>query len=55
MSTLRLRRLAADYEKLQEFVRRHPRLKLVSTSGEHFEIEIPAFSLDLGDSKPTIN
>jgi ubiquitin-protein ligase len=34
MSTLRLRRLAADYEKLQEFVRRHPRLKLVSTSGE---------------------
>lgn len=28
---------------------------MVSTSGEHFEIEIPAFSLDLGDSKPTIN
>jgi ubiquitin-protein ligase len=34
MSTLRLRRLTADYEKLQEFVRRHPRLKLVSASGE---------------------
>src|SRR6516225_9951329 len=34
MSTLRLRRLAADYEKLREFVRRHPRLKLVSASGE---------------------
>jgi predicted Zn finger-like uncharacterized protein len=34
MSTLRLRRLTADYEKLQDFVRRHPRLKLVSASGE---------------------
>ena len=34
MSTLRLRRLTADYEKLQDFVRRHPRLKLVCASGE---------------------
>ena len=28
---------------------------MVSASGESFEIEIPAFSLDSGDSKPTIN
>jgi len=28
---------------------------MVSASGEHFEIEIPAFSLDSGDSKRTIN
>ena len=28
---------------------------MVSASGEHFEIEIPAFSLDSGNSKRTIN
>jgi ApaG protein len=28
---------------------------MVSASGEHFDIEIPAFSLDSGDTKPTIN
>ncbi len=28
---------------------------MVSASGEHFDIDIPAFSLDRGDSKPTIN
>ena len=28
---------------------------MVSASGEHFDIEIPAFSLDSGDSKRTIN
>jgi ApaG protein len=28
---------------------------MVSSSGEHFDIEIPAFSLDSGDAKPTIN
>jgi uncharacterized protein affecting Mg2+/Co2+ transport len=28
---------------------------MVSASGENFEIEIPAFSLDSGNSKRTIN
>ena len=28
---------------------------MVSASGEHFDIEIPAFSLDSGSAKPTIN
>jgi ApaG protein len=28
---------------------------MVSAGGEHFDIEIPAFSLDSGDAKPTIN
>jgi len=28
---------------------------MVSLSGEHFDIEIPAFSLDSGNAKPTIN
>jgi len=28
---------------------------MVSASGEHFDIEIPAFSLDCGNAKPTIN
>jgi ApaG protein len=28
---------------------------MVSASGEHFDIEIPAFSLDSGETKPTLN
>ena len=28
---------------------------MVSASGEHFDIEIPAFSLDSSNGKPTIN
>jgi ApaG protein len=28
---------------------------MVTASGEHFDIEIPAFSLDSGDSKRTLN
>jgi uncharacterized protein affecting Mg2+/Co2+ transport len=28
---------------------------MVSASGENFEIEVPAFSLDSGNSKRTIN
>jgi len=28
---------------------------MISAGGEHFDIEIPAFSLDSGDAKPTIN
>jgi ApaG protein len=28
---------------------------MVSSAGKHFDIEIPAFSLDSGSNKPTIN
>ncbi len=38
MSTLRLRRLTADFEKLQDFVERHPRLKLLRASGDPPEL-----------------
>ena len=30
MSTVRLRRLQSDYEKLQDYTRRHPRVKLLA-------------------------
>ncbi|MEX2316808.1 MAG: ubiquitin-conjugating enzyme E2 [Pirellulales bacterium] len=42
MSTVRLRRLAADYAKLQDYVRRHPRVRLVQADGdppERYQIE----------------
>jgi ubiquitin-protein ligase len=34
MSTVRLRRLQADYEKLCDFIRRQPRLRLVRAEGQ---------------------
>jgi ubiquitin-protein ligase len=42
MSTVRLRRLNADYEKMQEYVNRHPRLQLIQTEGsppERYQVE----------------
>ncbi|WP_417396364.1 ubiquitin-conjugating enzyme E2 [Gimesia chilikensis] len=34
MSNVRLRRLAADYDKLKEYVRLHPRVSLLQVSGD---------------------
>ena len=34
MSAMRLRRLQADFEKLSDYVRRHPRLKIIQSEGE---------------------
>lgn len=34
MSTVRLRRLAADYDKLWNYVRRHPRVNIIQTDGD---------------------
>ena len=34
MSTVRLRRLRADYDNLRSFIKRHPRLKLIQVEGE---------------------
>ena len=42
MSTVRLRRLAADFAKLDDYVRRHPRLRMVQVQGdppERYQIE----------------
>jgi predicted Zn finger-like uncharacterized protein len=42
MSTVRLRRLQADFEKLQEYVQRHPRLRMRKAQGnppELYELE----------------
>jgi ubiquitin-protein ligase len=48
MSAMRLRRLQADYQKLDEYVRRHPRLKLVQAEGdppERYQLEYGLKSL----------
>ncbi|MAT70438.1 MAG: hypothetical protein CMJ58_13045 [Planctomycetaceae bacterium] len=42
MSAVRLRRLAADFARLDDYVRRHPRLRMVQTHGdpsERYQIE----------------
>jgi predicted Zn finger-like uncharacterized protein len=42
MSTVRLRRLQADYEKLRDYVNRHPRLQLIQAEGtppERYQLE----------------
>jgi len=38
MSSVRLRRLQADYEKLTEYARRHPRLRLLQAQGNPPEL-----------------
>ncbi len=42
MSTVRLRRLQADYDKMREYVNRHPRLQLIQAEGsppERYQFE----------------
>ncbi|MHB1561997.1 MAG: ubiquitin-conjugating enzyme E2, partial [Isosphaeraceae bacterium] len=48
MSTVRLRRLQADYEKMQDYVNRHPRLQLIQAEGtppERYQLEYRIRSL----------
>lgn len=48
MSTVRLKRLQADYEKLQDYVNRHPRLQLIQAEGtppERYQLEYRIRSL----------
>lgn len=48
MSNVRLRRLAADFERMQSYVRRHPRVKLVQTEGsppEKYQLQYVVRSL----------
>lgn len=53
MSTVRLRRLQADHQKLVEYIRRHPRLRLIQATGEppeQYQIEYRIRSLrQVGD------
>jgi ubiquitin-protein ligase len=42
MSTVRLRRLQADYERVREYINRHPRLQLIQSDGtppERYQLE----------------
>ena len=42
MSTVRLRRLQSDYEKVRDYVNRHPRLQLIQADGsppERYQLE----------------
>lgn len=48
MSTVRLRRIKADFERLQEYVRLHPRLRLIQSEGdppERYQLEYQIRSL----------
>jgi ubiquitin-protein ligase len=48
MSTVRLKRLQADYEKLRDYVGRHPRLQLIQAEGtppERYQLEYRIRSL----------
>jgi LSD1 subclass zinc finger protein len=48
MSTVRLRRLQSDYQRLHDYVTRHPRLQLVQAEGtppEKYQIEFKVTSL----------
>lgn len=48
MSTVRLRRLAADFVRLTDYVRRHPRVRLVQSEGdppERYQLEYRIRSL----------
>ncbi len=48
MSSVRLRRLTADFTRLSDYIRRHPRLRLIQTDGdpaERYQIEYRIRSL----------
>ena len=55
MSQIRLRRLRADFEQLSDYVRRHPRVKLLQAQGdppEKYQFEYTIRSLRLIDGTP---
>lgn len=54
MSTVRLKRLTADFGKLSEYAKRHPRLKVLKTEGnppERYQLEYRVKSLRQIDGK----
>ena len=57
MSAVRLRRLKADYERLSEYVRRHPRLKMIQVEGDpperyQLEMQIKSIRMTGGELQP---
>lgn len=56
MSSVRLRRLQADFEKLSAYAQRHPRLRLVQVEGtppEKYQVEFEIRSLKQSDDQLT--
>jgi predicted Zn finger-like uncharacterized protein len=56
MSTVRLRRLQADYDKLRDYVQKHPRLQLIQADGqppERYQLEFRLRSLREQDAELT--
>lgn len=54
MSTIRLRRLAADFQNLQAFLKRQPRIRLIQTDGtppERYQLEYQIKSLRQKDEE----
>ena len=57
MSTVRLRRLQADFDKVREYVNRHPRLQLIQAEGappERYQLEYQIRSLRQNDDDLTM-
>jgi len=57
MSSVRLRRLAADYRLLEDYIRRHPRLRLVQSEGdppEKYQVEYRVKGLRQVDDETTV-
>jgi ubiquitin-protein ligase len=57
MSTVRLRRLQADYEKVRDYIHRHPRLQLIQVEGtppERYQLEYKIRGLRQKDDELTI-
>jgi ubiquitin-protein ligase len=57
MSTVRLKRLQADYEKMRDYVTRHPRLQLIQAEGtppERYQLEYRIRSLRQADDDLTM-
>ncbi len=54
MSTVRLKRLYADYQKLKSYIQQHPRLQLIQAEGdppERYQIEYQINSLRQKDEE----
>ena len=54
MSTVRLRRLTADFKKLSEYARQHPRVKLLQSQGEppeRYQLEYRISSIRMVDEE----
>ncbi|MEQ8836971.1 MAG: hypothetical protein RID07_09225, partial [Lacipirellulaceae bacterium] len=54
MSNVRLRRLTADHEKLREYVRLHPRVRLIQADGtppERYQLEYRIKSVRMRDGE----